>query len=183
MSKNIFFISDTHFGQQSILGFKRADGTPLRPFESLEEMHETFVDNWNTVVRPQDKVYHCGDVASERCKPIILEIFGRLNGRKILIRGNHDKFKPKYYLDWFYDIRGVGYVGDFVLTHVPVHPNCLNHHSNRVHPNIHGHLHYQRVLLPDGTEDNRYFNVSVENIDYTPIAYETLRKIFEERNR
>ena len=46
----VFFIGDTHFGQENILKFKDRDGNPLRPFESLTEMHVTLIDNWNSVV-------------------------------------------------------------------------------------------------------------------------------------
>ena len=50
MSKNKFAISDTHFGHQNILNFKKEDGTPVRDFDSLEDMHETMVKNWNSVL-------------------------------------------------------------------------------------------------------------------------------------
>lgn len=60
----------------------------MRPFTSTEEMDETMVDNWNRVVRPQDKVYHLGDIAMSK-RPLHA-IMPRLNGEKVLIKGNHD---------------------------------------------------------------------------------------------
>lgn len=93
-----FLISDTHFGHEKCCTvFKRTDGSPLRAFASAEEMDEAMVRNWNTVVRPHDKVYHLGDVVIRReC----LRILDRLNGKKRLIRGNHDIFLIMHLAHW-----------------------------------------------------------------------------------
>ncbi len=159
-------IGDTHFGHTNILKFKRMDGTPLRDFSDMEEMHETMVQRWNHVVREQDKVYHLGDVAFS--KPG-LAIMGRLNGKKRLVRGNHDLFKIKEYLKYFQEIYGVRQIDGFWLTHVPMHEGSLS----RAKANIHGHLHEKHI------RDPRYINVSVERINYTPIAFDEIRKDFE----
>jgi len=66
MSKEIFLISDTHFGHGNILTFKDKSGQPIRPYKTLEEMDEALIDNWNKVVKPTDKIYHLGDVAIPR---------------------------------------------------------------------------------------------------------------------
>ena len=91
-----WLISDTHFWHENILNFEQKDGTKLRIFNSVHDMNEVMVINWNAVVRPDDKIYHLGDVAMasfSRTK----EIFDRLNGRKILIKGNHDNLKLSQY--------------------------------------------------------------------------------------
>ena len=63
---NTFFISDTHWGHNNILTFKRADGNPLRVFNSIEDHDEYIIEQWNKTVRPQDHIYHLGDVAINR---------------------------------------------------------------------------------------------------------------------
>lgn len=173
-----WLISDTHFGhEKTCTVFKREDGSPLRPFASAEEMDEFMVAAWNQRVRPGDKVYHLGDVVINRK---FLHILGRLNGDKVLIRGNHDIFKLEDYAVHFRDIRGYHVMNGLILSHVPVHHAQLG----RFGCNIHGHLHAHRVMLPTGIDrktgdvlyggdiDPRYFNVSVEQIDFAPILFE-----------
>lgn len=79
----VFFTSDTHFNHANILNYCS------RPWSSVDEMNECLIQNWNTVVNPDDIVYHLGDFAmGDRNK--IPSILSRLNGRIILVRGNHD---------------------------------------------------------------------------------------------
>lgn len=181
MPGNIFFISDTHFGHEATCTrFKRVDGSPLRPFANAQEMDEEMVRRWNEVVRENDKVYHLGDVVmSEKHMPTL----GRLNGSKRLVRGNHDIFKTKVYLQYFKEIYGVRVLEDMVLTHVPLHPESV---TQRWATNIHGHLHANRVELYDDIEhgnypDPLYFSVCVEQIDYRPIELSELRAKIKER--
>jgi len=157
---NIWVIADTHFGHRNILTFKRNDGTPLRPFTSIEGHDEAMVENWNRVVRPQDHVYHLGDVVINRRS---LEIVKRLNGHKRLVRGNHDIFKTKEFIEvGFEEIYGVRVFpkNNFILSHIPLHPECL---ASRAWVNVHGHLHANKL-----EDEGRYRCVSVEHIDYTP---------------
>lgn len=187
---NIFLISDTHWGHAAaVTHFKREDGSPLRDFESAEQCDEFMVEQWNKVVRPQDKVYHLGDVVMPKNHRRLDEIMPRLNGVKVLIKGNHDELKPARYLEYFKDIRGSHLLDNLVLTHVPVHPASLL----RWRGNIHGHLHYHTVkkahhfqgdtiMYHDQTDDPKYFCVSVERINYTPIPFETVNSIFKANN-
>lgn len=78
-----FFISDEHYNHIKIIELSK------RPFESVEEMNETLVNNHNSVVSNDDIVYHGGDI----CMGIIREsikIIPQLNGTQVLIAGNHD---------------------------------------------------------------------------------------------
>lgn len=160
-----WLISDTHFGHNAIIDFKQPDGTPLRPFTTIEEMDQALVDNWNKTVKPKDKVYHLGDVVIHRKALKILQL---LNGDKVLIRGNHDIFKLNDYTPYFRDIRAFHKLNNWILSHVPLHPESLNNHIN-----IHGHLHCTHVKL-NGDRDIRYHNICVEHTNYTPISIEDL---------
>jgi calcineurin-like phosphoesterase family protein len=169
---NIFFCSDHHFYHQNILTFKRDDGTPLREFQDVNHMNEIMVQRHNERVRPNDKVYFLGDVTMSR-NARGLEILGRMNGEKVLIKGNHDLCKPQQYLQYFKDIRGSHQFDGMVLTHIPIHPDSLA----RWGLNVHGHLHYQVVRLPlSQIPDRRYYNVSMERINYTPVSLEEVKK-------
>ena len=174
---NIFFASDHHFGHANILNFKRDDGiTPLRVFEDVNHMNEYMVMQHNRVVSPNDKVYFLGDVTMAR-NAEGLKVLGRMNGTKILIKGNHDACKVSQYMEYFKDIRGVYHIDGLVMSHVPLHPACLD----RWGVNVHGHLHHREVLV-EGTRvpDKRYFSVCMERLDdYQPIALEEMKRRFK----
>jgi calcineurin-like phosphoesterase family protein len=85
-----WFTSDTHFCHANIIKYSN------RPFASVEQMNEALIQRWNSCVKPTDSVIHLGDYGLgglENCLPIL----SRLNGRKYLVPGNHDKCSPSYY--------------------------------------------------------------------------------------
>ena len=167
---NIFLISDLHLGSEGPYKiFLRKDGSLLRPHGSSNEGDETMILNWNDRVRPVDKVYLLGDICAGKSAKS-LETLSRLRGIKILIKGNHDLHTLSQYAKHFKDIRACHRLSGMLLTHIPIHPD----HFGRCSHNIHGHLHEKEVMLGD-TPDIRYFNVSVERINYTPISLEELK--------
>jgi calcineurin-like phosphoesterase family protein len=169
---NIFFASDHHLDHKNILTFKRDDNTPLREFVDVDHMRETIIQRHNSVVKPGDKVYFLGDVVMSR-KAKALEVLARMNGEKILIKGNHDQCDARAYLEYFKDIRGSHQFEGLILTHIPIHPESLA----RWGLNVHGHLHSNVVKMAlSQIPDPRYFNVSMERINYTPISLEEVKK-------
>lgn len=81
--QKIWFTSDTHWGHKNIIRFCN------RPWNSVEEMDEALISNWNSTVGKEDLVFHLGDFAfasNSRWK----EIIEQLNGHIVLILGNHD---------------------------------------------------------------------------------------------
>lgn len=167
--KNIFVISDTHFGHQNMYQFLRADSTRVRhQFKDATEGDEAMVENWNRVVKPTDKVYHLGDVFINKNARHILR---RLNGDKVLIKGNHDIFELKYYTEFFRDIRAYHVLDRMILSHIPIYADGLE----RFKRNIHGHLHEKIVVDATKKADGRYVCVSVEQINYTPIELSEIR--------
>ncbi len=169
---NIFLTSDTHFGHLGVCHFLRDDGTKLRPWDSPEEMDEALIENWNKVVNTKDKVYHLGDVVINRKA---LKTLARLNGEKVLIKGNHDIFRLEEYTPYFKDVRGYHVMSGMIMSHIPLHPSALY----RFGTNIHGHTHSNRVLESSGMVDVRYQCVCVEQTNFTPISFEDLKKKIE----
>lgn len=163
--KRSWVAADPHFSHRGMCEFHNFDGSKLRPWTNVSEMDEALVENWNAVVDPIDRVYLLGDVAMSKTG---LEVVRRLNGKIVLIPGNHDKEKIARYADIFDDVRAIDvrkqYDRKFVMSHVPLHPACLD----RWGLNIHGHLHAHTIKLPDGTVDPKYVCVSMEQINYTP---------------
>ena len=175
---NRFVISDTHFGHtNSWEKFKLPNGDPLRPFTSTEEMDEAMVERWNAKVGPNDTVYHLGDVVINKKS---LHHVSRLNGKKRLVRGNHDIFKDKDYREVGFDsLYGVRvFVDKFILSHIPLHPDCI---TDRFKVNVHGHLHANEIARTVWSPtqhdviqqiDPRYLCVSVEHTNYEPLSFE-----------
>ena len=92
----IYFISDTHFYHSNIIKYCN------RTFKDVNEMNETIISNWRFFITKDDIVYHLGDFCLSSDDDI-KNIFNRLNGNKILIRGNHDRKSVKFYKDIGFD--------------------------------------------------------------------------------
>ena len=181
----VFLTSDTHFGHAGVCKFTEADGvTKIRPWTDPDEMDEEMVRRWNDRVRPNDKVYHLGDVVINRRA---LPTLARLNGDKVLIRGNHDIFRDDEYRTYFRELRAYHVMNGMILSHIPLHEASLG----RFGVNIHGHLHSNRVKKARGIDartgatlysdeiDVRYHCVCVEQTDFTPILFEDVIKRIE----
>ena len=180
-----WLVSDTHFGHAGVCRFMGPDGfTKLRPWDDPEEMDEFMVKAWNERVRPNDKIYHLGDVViNRRC----LKTLERLNGDKVLIRGNHDIFRDDEYRRYFRELRAYHVLNGMILSHIPIHSDSLG----RFGVNIHGHLHAHRVKRARGVDtetgtilysdeiDPRYHCVCVEQTDFAPILLEDVYKRIE----
>ena len=184
---SVFLVSDTHFGHAGVCRFTHEDtGVKIRPWTDPDEMDEAMVKLWNERVKPTDKVYHLGDVVINRKS---LKIMSRLNGDKVLIRGNHDIFRDDEYRMYFRELRAYHVMNGLILSHIPVHEASLG----RFGCSIHGHLHANRVMKARGVDartgeilysdeiDTRYYNVSVEQTDFAPILFEDVLKKIKEQ--
>lgn len=160
-NSKIFVISDTHFNHKNIINYCN------RPFDNVYQMNDTMIKNWNKVVSPNDIVFHLGDFGLGS-QLELKEIFDKLNGRKILILGNHDRGKNKNYYEeiGFEKVYYNDYVvGKLVLSHYPKKVD-----DNQI--NIYGHIH--NAEPKEWYNRCNYFCVSVEKINYTPIEINKL---------
>lgn len=169
MSREIWVTSDTHFNHYNIINY--CD----RPFKTTDEMNSALIENWNSVVKDGDIVYHLGDVYMTGTA----DLLKGLNGRKRLILGNHDNGKDQKLQNYFQKITVWRMFPEFglLLTHVPVHESALfrgktgNEKKPKQLKNIHGHIHNNQS--PKGP----YQCVCVEHTNYTPVNIEELRII------
>jgi putative phosphoesterase len=171
---NVFGLSDTHFLHDNILKFTYENDKLLRPeFASLEDMNNKIRASWNNTVRDTDMVVHVGDFIwtkgnSERMK----ELIKTLNGRIILVRGNHDKKSYSWYMS-----NGIQFVCDrfswdfngkrVLFVHNPDHVDSSEY--SRYDIIFHGHVHRNRPFL-SRVGNTFVVNLSVEQIKYRPIA-------------
>lgn len=171
-----YVISDTHFGHDKILTFMRSSGTKVRPeFNDIATMNEAIVERWNDTVRDNDVIYHLGDITMKRD----LSILSQLRGRKRLIMGNHDICDVAEYAQFFESIHAmlkIPKVG-FMLSHVPIHIDCVKPR----YINVHGHIHERlvsedtRILDIDFSQQHpKYYNACVEHHAYTPVPFEKI---------
>ena len=180
----IWFTSDQHYGHANILNL-----CPDRPWNSVEEMNETLIKNYQAVVRPSDQVFFLGDFAF---KSLAAKILPRLPGNKTLIIGNHDWDKPGRMSERRRDElleAGFSKIVDTYLLRVRDGISqgkhqwiWLAHYAQRTWPkkwsggwHLFGHSHGR---MPD---DSLSTDVGVDCWDYKPVSYEQLRKHFKGR--
>ena len=151
-----FIISDTHFGHEQIIKYCG------RPFKSTKEMDEMLIKNWNEVVSNNDTVLHLGDVGFGK-KEYVASIIKRLNGKKILIMGNHDNWSEQAYRDMgFHTVSRFPIIWNnfFMLSHAPLELNETTPYFN-----YYGHVHNDNKYIDNATSRC----VSVERIGYRPL--------------
>lgn len=156
-------MADLHFGDGAVCSrYRKADGSPLRPFASAAEMDAEIIRRWNQSVTERDLVYVLGDVGrGTNARSVRL-----LAGRKHLIAGNGDDVAAIAGLGLFENISVAKWLPGFLLTHIPVHPSQLG----RGLINVHGHLHAKSV------GDPRYLCVSLEQTHFRPINLANLAR-------
>ena len=164
----IFFTSDTHFGHS------KSFITEPRGFKTVEEMNEAIIERWNKIVKPDDIVYHLGDVFLNN-DLIGLECMKCLNDQIFMIWGNHDTNNRKDMLarechilgGWYaYQIK-IGKL-NFYLSHYPtITSNYDEKYFSQHIINLHGHTHQQKNFL---YPNNPFiYHVGVDSHDCAPV--------------
>lgn len=143
-----YFISDLHFGHTNLLRFERSE------FETIEEHDNFIIETINKTVKLNDVLYILGDIGNA-------DKVRLLNGRKILIMGNHDKRSVHEYRTFFSEVyeHPIYYNTRILLSHYP-------HPVDQGILNLHGHLHGSWL------ESDNHFNLSAAMIKYRPVAAE-----------
>lgn len=162
----IFFIADTHFCEDNIMHYEN------RPFESVAQMDQEMINNWNKMVSEEDIVYVLGDFGADKNESRVLK---QLNGIKYLVKGNHDIYSNEYYrLAGFSEVYDKPVILDefWILSHEPMYVNV-----NMPYANIFGHVHAS-PLYQDFSK--QHYCVSVERINFKPILYEEIKKAVTE---
>ena len=168
-----FYISDLHLGHKNCLKFDS------RPFKDLDEMHKVIVDNWNCVVSDEDTVYILGDIAWKT--KVALEILPQLKGKKVLIRGNHDKNLnkeiEKFFVNIYDYLEAIDGDEKIILSHYPF-AHWDKQEYGRIH--LYGHIHegresrpferYTKIMREELNNPYRCYNVGCMKsyMDYTP---------------
>lgn len=155
----VYFIADLHLGHTN-MALKRG-------FRNVEDHDNHIITQWNKVVTNKDSVWILGDITMEKSSSYAL--LDQLKGYKKVVLGNHDKSSNvRELLSHVNNVCGMIKYKNFILSHCPIHPKEIR----RFKGNIHGHVHENTL------SDKRYFNVSCEAINYTPISFNELQSRF-----
>ncbi len=174
----IWLTADLHIGHFNIIGY--CD----RPFGDLESMHETMIRKWNQLVEDQDEVHILGDLGFVKGSgDQISDFLDRTIGKKVLVRGNHDKGERTWYLE-----NGIAEVHDryevlsgCLLSHYPLEPDIYDgkkvRSTKEVLRNVYaenrcGFHYYGHTHKPPVKGDN-FMNVGVDLHDFHPIRFRT----------
>ena len=162
MSK-LFLTADMHFGHTNILKYEN------RPFATIEDMDAAIIKNWNRVISKNDKVIVAGDVSFYN-KEKTAEIIQQLHGKKILVKGNHDKRPNQWWVDCGFDEVSnypIIYKEWFIIQHEP--PTYINDAMPFFW--IYGHVHSTDMYK---TITKNTACACVERWDYTPVELEKI---------
>jgi len=194
----VFFTSDTHFGHENIIKYCK------RPFANAAEMDDTIIKNWNSVVGPNDTVFHLGDFAWGN-PHIWNNALNKLNGHIHLILGNHDmKNIQEGYMDRFATVsfQKQIYIGNvcIYLNHYPFLCYAGSYHLKRNVWDLFGHVHsdpklydfsfigdleVKEILTNDHARLQHLlptqYDVGVDNNNYTPVSFDTVQKIIDKQ--
>jgi calcineurin-like phosphoesterase family protein len=177
----IYFTADNHFCHFSIIKHCQ------RPFLDERVMNNEMIHRWNSVVKRNDEIYILGDFIYKGKGKDANEILSRLNGKKYLIKGNHEKYLD----DKEFNYDAFEWVKDYyvlsaedlkiVLFHFPI-LSWYNSHHNSIH--LYGHVHNSGILYPEFGETlkvlgKRAINVGVDVNDFYPVSiYEIKQRVF-----
>lgn len=169
---DIWFISDTHFFHKNIIEY--CD----RPFDSVKEMNEALVTNWNECVKPHDLIYHTGDVSFGKAEETS-DLLALLNGEKHLIRGNHDKGREKGWRDHWRtvnDFKEIKWADQkIVLCHYALRVWNRSHYGSW---HVYGHSHGELDDDPHALS----WDVGVDNNDFKPVSFDQLAEIMSQKD-
>lgn len=166
----LFFTADTHFGHRNVIKYCN------RPFETVEQMDQTIIDRWNSMVSPSDVIYHLGDFTFK--DHLIEQYVSQLNGKIHLVLGNHDKkvnlLKPYFAsVSHYIELRSVK--PNIIMFHYAMRVWNKRHYGTW---HLYGHSHGS---LPDNNDKS--LDVGVDTNDFYPYSYQQLQQIMEQRDK
>lgn len=169
---NVFFTSDTHFGDARTFALSK------RPFADLAEMDATLVERWNATVGADDVVYHLGDVGHLAHDALAVPL-AQLHGRIHLVLGNNDDRARIVATDRFEtinELREIEIGGQVLfLCHYPLRDWP---HKKRGGWHLFGHVHGRLNKDPLGLS----YDVGTDMHGFAPVPYETIAQILTERD-
>ena len=169
------YISDLHLGHERILAVDK------RPVSTVEENERLISTNWNKAVSQGDIVYILGD-SSYYDYHHTVRIFNKLNGKKVFLRGNHDKWmnEPENrcnHMKYHEFLRVNDYLfGEHVTVALCHYPMCVWDKQFNGGYHLYGHIHINKHPIVNCPDMERSFNVGcmTKLMNYTPRTLEDI---------
>lgn len=159
---NVWVLSDHHFSHKNIIKFEN------RPFETVDQMNEFMIQAHNDIVDPDDTVYFLGDVSFNQ--KLAANQVNSLNGKKVLITGNHDDLRNTAFVNAFNEVHSYlkrkMFGHEVVMFHYPI-AEWDKMHFGSIH--LHGHVHGKDMGI-----DGRIYDVWAGGNNYAPYNMEEL---------
>ncbi len=156
----IFFTADNHFNHANIIKHEN------RPFIDVDDMNEKMIRIWNRIIGEEDDVYILGDFVWGSHSSIVPQ----LNGKKYLIKGNHDKQVNNRYFEWAKDYYVLKYKDlKFILFHYPIFRWDKCHYGSY---HLYGHVHSNNKTNEFMNSFGNCYNVGVDVNNYRPVEIE-----------
>ena len=164
----IYLIGDTHLGDASMIPFDR------RPFKDVVEMNTAIINNCNEFVTDDDTLIINGDFAVPK-DYIVRNLAKQLNGKKILIRGNHDTLDEEVYTSCGIKVIDYPIILDefYIVSHYPMHINPAGPYCN-IFAHVHGNPMYKNV-------SSRSFCTSCCRTNYGPVSFDGIKAMIGEQ--
>lgn len=131
-----FVTSDHHFGSWKL------DPSPWRGPVFSQKEEKVLIAKWNSVVKPTDFVFYVGDFC-DGGEDDLREYRKRLNGKILLIKGNHDDLSDGVYRAVFTSVCDELVIEELNLAF----RHCPDIERNKVFRLIYGHEHTEGGLL------------------------------------
>lgn len=189
--KRTFVTSDIHLNHLNIITYCPHRGGPETNWEKVALMNELIIGNWNLTIKPEDEVYILGDVAMGQIH-LAPDLIRRLNGKKYLVKGNHDKSLTKTQADgtrysdglfeWVKDTHEMAFAvdGKKTMLFMSHYPHAAWNGMNQGAIMLHGHLHGSKCdvtgrIMDVGMDTNNLFPYTMEEVVRKMLTIDIIR--------
>lgn len=181
--QNVFFTSDQHFSHANIIKYDK------RPFETVEEMDEELIKNWNSVVSKKDIVIYAGDLSFDYDLSRVETLVDKLNGNIHAITGNHDRYDNLLKLNRFVTVSDYLEVSikdddlirewqEIMIFHYPILSWNKEHHGAW---HLHGHCHQSLCKNYTDYYKRKVIDIGCNGHNYTPLSYKEIKDIMKNK--
>ncbi len=172
----IYFTSDLHLGHANVITMNN------RPFKNVDEMNKTIISNYNALISREDTVYILGDLTFKIPLDEANKLISELNGKKILVKGNHDRSYDESLFEKIVVYDEIAEYGEhIILMHYPI-MDWKRKFRGSIH--LHGHIHSigMEYNLQCKKDSILRYDVGVDANNFYPISIKAIRDFIKKQS-